>query len=92
MLCISWQDNNFVLGLSTIHTVHKASSFVKLARNRPSKTSTNACVTRTVFGDLPFTILVILKFINDYNYYMNSVDLANQLRQPYSTQKLAYQT
>ena len=22
MLCISWQDNNFVLGLSIVHTIH----------------------------------------------------------------------
>ena len=26
VLCISWQDNNFVLGLSMIHIVHEASS------------------------------------------------------------------
>ena len=26
VLCIGWQDNNFVLGLSTVHTVYEASS------------------------------------------------------------------
>jgi hypothetical protein len=26
VLCIGWQDNNFVLGLSIVHIVHKASS------------------------------------------------------------------
>jgi hypothetical protein len=26
VLCISWQDNNFVLGLSIVHTIHQASS------------------------------------------------------------------
>ena len=41
VLCISWQDNNFVLRLSTVHTVHEASSWVPSVRNRPSKTSTN---------------------------------------------------
>jgi hypothetical protein len=92
VLCIGWQDNNFVLGLSTVHTVHKASSWVTSKRNRPSETSTNATVVREVFGDLPFMDLDIPAFINDYNHNMNSVDLANQHRQPYNTQRIAYRT
>jgi hypothetical protein len=40
VLCIGWQDNNFALGLSTVHTVHEASSWASLERNHPSKTST----------------------------------------------------
>ena len=31
-------------------------------------------------------------FINDYNHHMNSVDLANQFRQVYDTQQIAYRT
>jgi hypothetical protein len=77
VLCISWQDNNFVLGLSTVHTIHEASSWVTSKCNYPSKTSTNANITREVFGDLPFMALDILTFIDDYNHYINSVDLAN---------------
>jgi Transposase IS4 len=92
VLCIGWQDNNFVLGLSTVHTVHKASSWVTSKRNRLSKTSTNASITQKVFKDLPLMLLDILAFINDYNHYMNSVDLANQHRQPYDTQRIAYRT
>jgi len=48
-----------------------------LKHNRLSKTSTNANITKKVFGDLLFKDLDILTFINDYNHYMNSVDLAN---------------
>src|SRR6266536_4219983 len=92
VLCIGWQDNNFVLGLSTVHTVHEASSFITSERKRPSTTSTNAHITREVFGDLPFMVLEILTFIDDYNHNMNSVDLANQYRQPYDTQKIVYRT
>ena len=92
VLCIGWQDNNFVLGLSTVHTVHEASSWVALERNRPSKTSTNAGISRKVFGDMPLMLLDILTQVDDYNYHMNSVDLANQHRQPYDTQRIAYRT
>jgi hypothetical protein len=92
VLCIGWQDNNFVLGLSTVHTVHEISSFVISERNCPSKTSTNASTSRKVFGDLPFMDLEILTWVDDYNHHMNSVDLANQHRQPYDTQRIAYRT
>lgn len=92
VLCIGWQDNNFVLGLSIVHTVHEASSWVSSEQNRPSKTSTNATITRKVFGDLPSMLLDILTWVDDYNHHMNSVDLANQHRQPYDTQQIAYRT
>jgi hypothetical protein len=86
VLCIGWQDNNFVLGLSTIHTVHEGSSWVNLKRNCPGPTSTNAAITRKAFGDAAFMILDILSWVDDYNHNMNAVDLANQHRQPYDTQ------
>ena len=37
-------------------------------------------------------ILDILTWVNNYNYNMNAVDLANQHRQPYDTQRIAYRT
>jgi hypothetical protein len=37
-------------------------------------------------------LLEILTFIDNYNHNMNSVDLANQHRQPYDTQQIAYRT
>ncbi len=36
--------------------------------------------------------LNILAWVDDYNHYMNSVDLANQFRQSYDTQKIVYRT
>jgi Transposase IS4 len=90
VLCIGWQDNNFVLGLSTVHTVHEASSWVPLVRRSPLTSSTNATIVHKAFGDLPFKLLDILTWVDDYNHNMNSVDLANQFRQPYDTQKRAY--
>ena len=53
VLCIGWQDNNLVLGLSTIHTVHETSSQITRSRKRPQTTSTNATTACKVFGDLP---------------------------------------
>jgi hypothetical protein len=85
VLCIGWQDNNFVLGFSTVHTIHEASSWVVSERNRPSKTSINSAITRKVFGGLPSISLDIPIWVDDYNHNMNSVDLANQFRQPYDT-------
>ena len=78
MLCISWQDNNLVLRLSTIYTVHEASSQITCSRKWPQTTSTNTTTARKVFGDLPRRELDIPTFIDDYNHNMNGVDLANQ--------------
>ena len=52
-LCIAWQDNNIVLGLTNIHTVNRAEDFREKIRKRPTKTSTNCRIVLTVFGDLP---------------------------------------
>lgn len=41
VLCLAWQDNNLVLGLSTLHS---PDTFVNRERKRPAKTSTNAMV------------------------------------------------
>ncbi len=75
-----WQDNNFILRLSTDYIIYEASSWVLLKRNRPSITSTNANIIRKVFGDLLFILLDVLTWVDDYNYYINSVDLVNQHR------------
>jgi hypothetical protein len=89
-LCLAWQDNSIVLGLSNIHTVDKAEDFRAKERKRPAKTSTNGRIVRDVFGDLPIKELKIPCFIDDYNQNMGGVDLANQFREAYETHKPTY--
>ena len=87
ILCLAWQDNNIVLGLSNIHTVDKAEDFREKQRRRPAKTSTNGRLVREVFGDESIKKLEIPCFIDDYNHFMGGVDLANQYREAYETYK-----
>jgi hypothetical protein len=87
-LCLAWQDNNIVLALTNIHTVHKTEDFRDKVRKRPAKTSTNGRIVRHVFGDSPIKELQIPCFIDDYNQYMAGVDLANQFRESYETHRI----
>jgi hypothetical protein len=91
-LCLAWQDNNIVLALSNIHTVHNTNDFRERVRKRPAKTSTNGRIVRQVFGNEPTKLLPIPRFIDDYNQYMGGVDLANQYRESYETHKTTQRT
>ena len=77
-LCLAWQDNNIVLALSNVHTVHTAKDWRDRVRKRPAKTSTNAALVRKVFEDYSVLVLSIPSFIDDYNHFIGGVDLANQ--------------
>jgi hypothetical protein len=87
VLCLAWQDNSIVLGLSNIYTVDKADDFREKARRRPAKTPTNGRIVRKVFGSDYIKDLQIPCFINDYNQYIGGIDLANQFREVYETYK-----
>jgi hypothetical protein len=54
----------------------------KITRNRkrPKKTSINSTIVREVFDGQYHKELEIPIFIDYYNYYINSVDVTNQLR------------
>lgn len=73
-------------------TVHNGQSYVLRRRRRPAKTSTNAAIKRKPFGDLPVKEMDIPEFINQYNLYMCGVDVANQLRSYYTTQRIHLKT
>jgi len=86
-LCLAWQDNNIVLTLSNIHTVHNTDDFRDKVRKRPAKTSTNGQIVQQIFGEESTKQLQIPRFIDDYNQYIGGVDLANQYRESYETHK-----
>ena len=86
-LCLAWQDNNIVLALSIIHTIHTANDFITRQRKRLAKTSISARIIRLVFGDNLIKKLEIPIFIDDYNYNIGGVDIANQLRESFEIYK-----
>ena len=61
-------------------TGHTPTEEITRHRKRPKKTSTNSIIVREVFNGQPRKELEIPLFIDLYNHYMNSVDVANQLR------------
>jgi hypothetical protein len=87
VLCLVWQDNNIVLALSNIHTVHTVNDFVARQRKRPAKTFTSGSIVRTVFRDDLIKELLISVFIDDYNHNIGGVNIANQLREAYKTHR-----
>ena len=86
-LCLAWQDNNIVLALSIIHTIHTADNFITRQRKRLAKTSTSARIVRYMFRDNPVKELEIPTFIDDYNHNIGGVDIANQLRESFKIHK-----
>ncbi|CAG8728662.1 2479_t:CDS:2, partial [Cetraspora pellucida] len=86
-LVVFWQDNGPVTMLTTIHGLVGDEWKVERERQRPRETSTNAVKVRTVFGTESKKKLKIPRVIDDYNNYMNGVDVADQLRSYYSMQQ-----
>jgi Transposase IS4 len=83
-LCFLWQDNNAVLGMTTMYDLTET---IPRLRKRPAPTSTNARIVRPIFGESTEKQLLIPQIIDDYNHYMNGVDTANQLRKTFTVQR-----
>ena len=61
-------------------TGHLLTEKITQDRKRPKKISTNSSIAKEVFDGQHCKKLEIPLFIDCYNHYMNSVDVANQLR------------
>ena len=68
-------------------TYYDITKTVERLQRRPKKTSTNASMEHGIFGDQSQKMLPIREFIDDYNYHMGGVDIADQLRPYYCTQQ-----
>ena len=86
---LAWKDQNVVLFMTT---VSKAIETILRKRKRPSKTSTHALTSRVPFGEKAIKELLIPLFIDQYNHFMNGVDIADQLRAYYTTQRTHVKT
>ena len=65
---------------------------VKRLHRRLVKTAINTRTSRAIFKDQARKELSIPEFINIYNYYMNKMDNANQLRYYYNIQRVYYKS
>ena len=80
----AWKDQNVVLFRTTVATGKES---VLRERRRPAATATNARTSRAVFGEDVTKDPCIPQFIDAYNHFMNGINLADQLRSYYNTQK-----
>ena len=80
--CFLWQDNNRVLGMTTVYNL---TDTIIRARKRSSHTSTYVSITRSVFENSSVKELSISVNINAYNHHMGEIDIENQYRAGFTT-------
>ncbi|KAF2813863.1 uncharacterized protein BDZ99DRAFT_553863 [Mytilinidion resinicola] len=85
----AWKDAVTVLFLST---VHEGKAYIQKLRKRPAKTASGYRQTVKNFGNEATAWLEIPVFIDEYNLWMCGVDIADQLRSCYSTNRVHRKT
>ena len=73
-------------------TVSNNRDIVTRLRRRLIKIAINARTSRALFLEKNVKELNIPEFINLYNYFMNNIDVADQLRLYYTTQRTYFKT
>ena len=71
MIFFAWKDQNVMLFISIVFNNTKN---VIESRRRPAITSINIRTSRVVFEEETVKELIILEFIDTYNYFINDVD------------------
>ena len=74
-LLARWMDNGMVFCCSTMH---KAGNTIKRMRKRPRKTQNNRNHVDRIWGENGAVEIYIPTLIDDYNYWMGGVDVADQ--------------
>ena len=73
-------------------TVSNDRDTITRLRRRPIKTVTNIRTFRISFKENDVKELNIPEFIDIYNHFMNDVDMTNQLRLYYNTQRTYFKS
>ena len=84
-LVARWMDNGMVFCISTMH---KAGKDIARVRKRPRVTQNNRRHVSDIWGDKGSTKIRIPTLIDDYNYWMGGVDVADQRISYYHPSKL----
>lgn len=87
-----WFDNAPVPMMTTIHYLKGEKAEILRDRNRPGRKSTNHKRALVEFGDEQTKEILIPVVINDYNFHMGGVDIADHYRSYYDTQLSTFRT
>ena len=79
-----WKNQQMILFMTSIDTKRQ---YVQRKRKNFTKTITNTKTSKIVFDNESIKTLFISKFIDLYNHYMNEMNVTNQLRFYYNTQR-----
>ena len=71
-----------------INTIYNNKHTVETLRKKFVKNFINVRTFRVLFNDLTIKKLFIFDFIKFYNYFMNNVDVIDQFRCYYDTQRI----
>ena len=75
-----------------ISTVSNNRDIISRLRRRPIKTAINTRILRALFRESHVKQLNIPEFINLYNHFINNVNVVDQLRSYYTTQRTYFKT
>ena len=81
----AWKDQQMMLFISTIHDDQQK---VERFRRKSALIFINARTSRTSFDNLTIKEFFIFDFIDLYNHFMNDVDVIDQFRCYYDTQRV----